>query len=55
MCGLMNLKKRLKELRETIDQENMIRKEIRKELNKLKSKKEAEIDLLEWRLRIEKI
>ena len=36
-------------------QENMIKKELRKETNVLKSKKEDEIDLLEWRLRMEKI
>ena len=33
----------------------MIKKELRKEINVLKLKKEDEIDLLEWRLRIEKI
>ena len=33
----------------------MIKKELKKELNVLKSKKEDEIDLLEWRLRMEKI
>ena len=44
-----------KELRGVIDQENMIKKEARKEINVLKSKKEDEIDLLEWRLRKEKI
>ena len=33
----------------------MIKKELRKEINVLKSKKEDEIDLLEWRLRMEKI
>ena len=33
----------------------MIKKEARKEINVLKSKKEDEIDLLEWRLRKEKI
>ena len=48
-------KKWLKELGEVIDQENMIKKELRKEINVLKSKKETEIDLLEWRLRMEKI
>ena len=47
-------KKWLKELREAIDQENMIKKELRKEINASKSKKEDEIDLLEWRLRMEK-
>ena len=48
-------KKWLKELREVIDQENMIKKELRKEINVLKSKKEDEINHLEWRLRMEKI
>ena len=41
--------------REVIDQKNMIKKELRKEINVLQSKKEDEIDLLEWRLRPEKI
>ena len=49
-----DFKKWLKELREVIDQENMIKKELRKEINVLKSKKEDEIDLLEWRLTMEK-
>ena len=44
-----------KKLREAIDQENMIKKELTKEINVLKLKKEDEIDLLEWRLRMEKI
>ena len=48
-------KKWLKELREVIDQENMIKKELRKEINVLKLKAEDEIDLLEWRLRMERI
>ena len=48
-------KKWLKEQREVIVQESMIEKELRKEINVLKSKKEDEIDLLEWRLRMEKI
>ena len=48
-------KKWLKELREVIDWENIIKKELRKEINVAKSKKEDEIDLLEWRLRMEKI
>ena len=43
----------LKELREGIDQGNMIKKELRKEINVLKSKKEGEKDLLERRLRME--
>ena len=33
----------------------MIKKELRKEINVLKSKKEDGINLLEWRLRMEKI
>ena len=33
----------------------MIEKELRKEINALKSKQEDEIDILEWRLRVEKI
>ena len=33
----------------------MIKKELRKEINVLESKKEDEINLLEWRLRMEKI
>ena len=33
----------------------MTKKELRKEANVLKSKKKDEIDLLEWRLRMEKI
>ena len=48
-------KKWLKGLREVIDQENTIKKELRKEINVLKSKKEDEINILEWRLRMEKI
>ena len=38
-----------------LDQKSMIEKELRKEINALKSKKEDEIDILEWRLREEKI
>ena len=37
------------------DQVRMIRRELQKEKDILKSKKEGEIDLLEWRLRMEKI
>ena len=48
-------KKWLKELREVIDQENKIKKELRKEINVLKSKKEDEVNLLEWRLTMEEI
>ena len=48
-------RKWLKELRKVIDQENMIKKELKKELKVLKSKKEDEIDLLGWRLRMEAI
>ena len=48
-------KKWLKELREVIDQGNMIKKELRKEINVSKSKKEDEIDPLEWRLRMGEI
>ena len=33
----------------------MNKKELRKEINVLKSKKEDEIDILEWKLRMEKI
>ena len=33
----------------------MIKKELRKEINVLKSKKEDEKDLLDWRLMMEKI
>ena len=33
----------------------MIEKELTKEINALKSKKEDEIDILEWRLSVEKI
>ena len=33
----------------------MIKKELRKETNVLKLKKEDEINLLEWRLKVEKI
>ena len=33
----------------------MIKIELRKELNVLKSKRENEIDLLEWRLRVENL
>ena len=49
------LKKWLKELREVIDQEPIIKKELRKEIDVLKSKKEDEIDLLKWTLRMGKI
>ena len=38
-----------------LDQKSMIENELRKELNALKSKNEDEIDILEWRLRAEKI
>ena len=38
-----------------LDQRSMIEKKLRKEINALKSKKEDEIDNLEWRLRVEKI
>ena len=55
MCGLMNFKKWLKELREVIEQKNMIKTELRKVINVVKSKKENEINLLEWILRMEKI
>ena len=37
------------------DQVRMIRGELKKEKDILKSKKDDEIDLLEWRLRMEKI
>ena len=49
------IKKWVKELREVIDQKNMMKYELRKELNALKSKQGDEIDLLEWRLSMEKI
>ena len=45
-------KKWLKELREVIDQERIIKKELRKEIHVLKSKKEDEMDLLGWRIRM---
>ena len=48
-------KKWLKELRKVIDRENMIKKELRKEICVLKSEKEDEINLLERRLRMDKI
>ena len=48
-------KKWLKEVREVFDQEHMIKKELRKGINVSKSKNEDEIDVLEWRLRMEKI
>ena len=48
-------KKWLKKLRQTIDQEYMIIEGLIKEIKVLKSRKEDEIDLLEWRLRMEKI
>ena len=38
-----------------IDQEKLVEKELRKEIKVLKSKKEDKINLLEWRLRMEKI
>ena len=37
------------------DQERISKKELRKEIDVLKSKKEDEIDLSEWRLRTEEI
>ena len=49
----MNLKKWWKELRGLYDHICMIRGEIQKERDILKLKKEDEIDLLEWRLRME--
>ena len=48
-------RKWLKELREMIDQERIIKKELRKEIDVLKSKKEDEIDILELRLRTKEI
>ena len=48
-------KKWLKELRKVIDRENIIKKELRKEICVLKSEKEDEINLLERRLRMDKI
>ena len=55
MFGLMNKKKYLKELEDAISQKFMIKREIRMKIKELKSEKEDKIDLLEWKLRIEKI
>ena len=38
-----------------IDQERIIKRELRKEIIVLKAQKEYEIDLLEWRLTMERI
>ena len=48
-------KKWLKEYRNVIDQVRIISRKLQVEKNILKLEKEDEIDLLEWRLRMEKI
>ena len=48
-------KKWLKELRDAIDQKYMIKRELRMKIKELKSEKEDRVDLLEWKLRMEKI
>ena len=48
-------KKWFKELREVYEQVRMIRGELQKEKDILKPKKEDQINLLEWRLKMEKI
>ena len=48
-------KKWRKELRDAIDQKCMIKRELRMKIKELKSEKENKIDLLEWKLRMEKI
>ena len=45
----------LKEHLNVISQKFMIKREIRLKIKELKSEKEDKIDLLEWKLRIEKI
>ena len=48
-------KKWLKELRDSISQKCMIKREIRMEIKELKSEEEEDkIDILEWKLRTEK-
>ena len=48
-------KKWLKELRDTIDQKYMIKRELRMKRKELKSEKLKKIDLLEWKIRTEKL
>ena len=48
-------KKWLKELRDAIDQKYMIKKELRMKIKESISENENKIDLLEWKLRMEKI
>ena len=48
-------KKYLKELKDSVRQKCMIKREIRMKIKELKSEKEDKIDILEWKLRIEKI
>ena len=48
-------KKWLKELRNAIDQKYMIKTDLRMRTKELKSENENRIDLLEWKLRMEKI
>ena len=45
----------LKELEDAISDKCMIKREIRMKIKELKSEQEDEIDILEWRLRMEKI
>ena len=45
----------LKELKDAISQKCMIKRGIRMKIKELKSRKEDKINLLEWKLRIEKI
>ena len=48
-------KKWLKKLWDSISQKCMIKTEIRMQIKELKSEKEDKIDLLEWKVRMEKI
>ena len=48
-------KKWLKELRDLVSQKCMIKREIRMKIKELKPEKEDKIDILQWKLRTEKI
>ena len=49
------MKKGRKELRDTINQKYMIQRDLMMKIKELKSEKKDKIDLLEWKLRMEKI
>ena len=49
------MKKGRKELRDAINQKYMIQRDLMMKIKELKSEKKDKIDLLEWKLRMEKI